>query len=56
MQEGRKKTRKDFGCIISILVAIAIFSILIRLTVGVFSKGIENYLDNKIREQQEITI
>lgn len=55
MQEGRKKTRKDFGCIISILVAIAIFSILIRLTVGVFSKGIENYLDNKIREQQEIT-
>lgn len=55
MQEGRKKTQKEFGCIISILVAIAIFSILIRLTVGVFSKSMENYLDNKIREQQEIT-
>lgn len=55
MQEGRKKTQKELGCIISILVAIAIFSILIKLTVGVFSKSMENYLDNKIREQQEIT-
>lgn len=55
MQEGRKQRRKELGCIISILVAIAIFSILIRLTVGVFGKSMENYLDNKIREQQEIT-
>lgn len=55
MQEGRRKNRKELGCIILILVVIAIFSILIRLTVGVFSKSMENYLDNKIREQQEIT-
>ena len=55
MQEGRRKNQKELGCIIFILIVIAIFSILIRLTVGVFSKSMENYLDNKIREQQEIT-
>ena len=55
MQEGRRQRRKELGCIISILVVIAIFTIFIFLMVNVFSKSMENYLDNKIREQQEIT-
>ena len=55
MQEGRRKNRKELGCIISILVVIAVFTIFVLLMVNVFSKSMENYLDNKIREQQEIT-
>ena len=55
MQEGRKQRRKELGCIISILVVIAVFTIFVFLMVNVFSKSMENYLDNKIREQQEIT-
>lgn len=55
MQEGRRQRRKELGCIISILVVVAVFTIFIFLMVNVFSKSMENYLDNKIREQQEIT-
>ncbi len=55
MQEGRRQTRRELGCIIFILVAVAVFTISVFLMVNVFSKSMENYLDNKIREQQEIT-
>ena len=55
MQEGRRQRQKELGCIISILVVVAVFTIFVFLMVNVFSKSMENYLDNKIREQQEIT-
>ena len=55
MQEGKRKTRRELGCIIFILVVVAVFTISVFLMVNVFSKSMENYLDNKIKEQQEIT-